>query len=59
MSNYKTTLAGILGAVILCVQQWLSSGNLDTHTLLVAAAIAVLGVLAKDFNVTGGTTQAK
>ena len=33
------------------------SGTVDARTLLVSAAFAIIGFLAKDFNVTGGIVE--
>jgi len=55
MKNWKTTVAGILGAVGLCVFQLISTGTVDPKTLIVAAVVAGIGALAKDHDVTGGT----
>lgn len=55
MKNWKTTLLGAIGAVLLCVIQAAGTGTVDPKTLIIAAAIAGMGALAKDHDVTGGT----
>jgi hypothetical protein len=57
MKNWYTTLAGCIGAVAQVVYSLLSQGTVDMKTILSAVGLAVLGFLAKDFNVTGGTKQ--
>ena len=56
MKNWKTTLVGVLLAVVVAIQPIVSTGIVDWGLLVIAALIAALGVLAKDFNVTGTTT---
>ena len=53
MKNWKTTLAGCIGAAVLVVLNLYQTGTVDWRTLVMAAAIAAVGVLAKDLNVTG------
>ncbi len=48
--NWKTTLIGILGALAAAVGPVLQSGQTDSASLGTAAAIGVLGLLAKDHN---------
>jgi hypothetical protein len=56
MKNWKTTLVGILtGAGYLFLQAL--SGGIKLKDAALATGIAVLGGVAKDLNVTGGTTQ--
>lgn len=60
--SWKTTLAGVVPGLLLFLQSWLTNGHtLDWHnpTLLVGAALAVLGIVGKDYNVTGGNPPAK
>lgn len=50
MKNWRTTLAGIgLGALQLFV------GGMNWKSILLSAAMAALGAVAKDANVTGGS----
>jgi len=58
MKNYKTTLTGILAAIAVGIIPILKDGfnwSNDWPKLLTAAAIALLGLVAKDHDVTGGT----
>ena len=55
MKNWKTTLAGVLGAAALVIFQLISQGNVDVKTLIIAGAVAAMGAFAKDHDVTGGT----
>jgi hypothetical protein len=57
MKNWKTTLIGCGGAVIIAVAKVIATGNLDADTIIKAAVIALLGLFAKDSNVTGGTVR--
>lgn len=50
MKNWKTTLAGIASGVA-----YLVTGQPDWKHILVAVLMALTGMTAKDFNVTGGT----
>ena len=61
MKNWKTTVAGILGALAVWLPQ-LQSALESGHTVNWAAmgtglAVLLIGVFAKDLNVTGGTNQ--
>jgi len=53
MKSWKTTIAGLIGAVATALYPLLIQGKLDPQALITAAIIAILGVLAKDFNVSG------
>lgn len=59
MKNWKTTLAGCLGAVAAYlatasdVAPWLQS----VGQLLAPLSVALIGFFAKDSNVTGGSIQ--
>ena len=55
MKNWKTTLAGILGAILIGIVPVLQSGKISVEALAIAAVVAVGGLLQKDHNVTGGT----
>jgi hypothetical protein len=55
MKNWKTTIVGVIGAAGLAVFQLISTGSLDPKTLIIAAVVAGMGLLAKDHDVTGGT----
>ena len=61
-ANWQTTFTGIVGAVILFLIQYLQAGTLDLKTFAIGLVLAILGVLAKDFNTTGngsGATKAQ
>jgi hypothetical protein len=53
MRSWKTTITGIIGAVATALYPLLTTGKLDPQALITAAIIAVVGVLAKDYNVSG------
>jgi hypothetical protein len=56
MKNWETSAAGVGIAAIYAGLTALQSG-LTMKDALVAAGLALVGVLAKDANVTGGTIQ--
>ena len=53
MKNWKTTAAGLIGAIALTLQDLFATGNVDGKTIVSAIVIAAIGYLSKDFNVTG------
>ena len=53
MKNWKTTLIGCGTAVIYAALGVIQTGNLNLKDIAMAAGIALLGTLAKDFNVSG------
>lgn len=63
MKNYKTTLAGLIGAICIAlepvVQKIITGGTIDwsgeTKNIIGAVVVAALGYFAKDHDVTGGT----
>jgi len=61
MKSWKTTLGGILGGLSLAVYPLLEAykaGSFDGKTggqLVAAIALVVIGIFAKDSNVTGGS----
>jgi hypothetical protein len=55
MKNWKTTLTGLLGAILSVVLPLFSGGSVAPKDIALAAAVAGVGFLAKDSNVTGGT----
>lgn len=59
MKNWRTTLAGIGGALVIGAAALIQSGQIGVKDWAVMAVSAVLGVLSKDFNVTGGAVLAK
>lgn len=62
MKNYKTTLCGIAAGIIPILTSLFNAYNAgqftgqSTSQILMGIAIIVMGCVAKDFNVTGGTT---
>jgi hypothetical protein len=56
MKNWKTTLIGLLTGGGYLFLQALSSG-VKLRDALLATGIVVLGAVAKDSNVTGGTVK--
>jgi hypothetical protein len=57
MKNWKTTLIGVGGAIAMGGGQLLSQGNLDYKAYVSMAFMTLIGLFAKDMNVTGGTQQ--
>jgi hypothetical protein len=55
MKSWKTTVLGFIGAIATALIPLLQTGSVDTQTLATSVAIAALGVLSKDFDVTGGS----
>ena len=55
MKNWKTTLIGAIASGLLVAQTFISEGFTGSKEqvaqLIIAVSIAVLGVVAKDFNV--------
>ena len=57
LSNWKTTVTGIVLAALQIVPQFGHIGSLTIRDWLTAIGTITLGALAKDHNVTGGTIQ--
>jgi uncharacterized membrane protein len=57
LTNWKTTLAGMLGAAVIALPPVLQGGHPSWQQVAAAALCAAGGWVAKDSNVTGGTTQ--
>lgn len=53
--SWKTTVVGLVLAIFVAVEPLLSGETLNWKSLVLAALIAGLTYLAKDYNVTGGT----
>jgi hypothetical protein len=53
-TNWKTTLLGFLGAIVLAAQGYFSTQP-GAWPYVGAAIVAIFGLVAKDSNVTGGT----
>ena len=58
--SWRTTLIGALLAISVAVQPLIETGVMDYRRLVLAALIALFGVLSKDAGVSGtGTTGEK
>lgn len=63
MKSWKTTLAGILAGAPVAIQSLLDAYNSGQFTgksfaqLAIGIGVILIGVYAKDKNVTGGTVQ--
>ena len=57
MKSWKSTLAGCVGAAVNLVLPLIQTGTVDTKTIIISVILAVLGFLAKDFDVSGGRGQ--
>ena len=55
LGSWKTTVAGLFGAVVIGVYPLIQGGKPTTQQILSAVAVAAVGWFAKDSNVTGGT----
>jgi hypothetical protein len=58
MKNWKTTITGIVGAVLNLAIPIIQAGDLSqltTQKFLISAFMLAIGILSKDFNITGGT----
>ena len=53
MVNWKTTLCGLIAGVATALANYTGPNNWQGYVS--AAALVALGIIAKDFNVTGGT----
>jgi len=53
LKNWVTTAIGIIGAVVLVLNDLISRGTLDDQTIILAVSTAVLGAVSKSFNVSG------
>lgn len=54
MKNWKTTILGAIIGGLIAVQPIIESGNVDIKQIMMGFLVAALGVVSKDFNVTGG-----
>lgn len=52
-ANWKTTIAGAIGAIAVGVYPVLSTGVVNKEALIMAGAIGLVGWLAKDAGQTG------
>jgi len=57
LENWKTTVAGVVLGGLVALVPFLQTGRLATKDLLVGFAIGVIGALAKDYDVTGGSRR--
>jgi hypothetical protein len=57
MPNWKTTLAGLIGTLLMAAANY--AGPKTWQGYLAALAPVAIGILAKDFNVTGTGASAK
>ena len=59
MKSWKTTLAGILAGAPVAIQSLLDAYNSGKSfaQLAIGVGVILIGVYAKDKNVTGGTVQ--
>lgn len=53
MKSWKTTVIGLIGAIATALFPLIKTGSVDPQTLVSAAALAILGFFAKDWNATG------
>jgi uncharacterized membrane protein YfcA len=53
VKNWKTTLVGAVAGALIVVLNLIQTGTVDVKTLAIAFGLALIGALAKDFNVTG------
>ena len=53
LKNWVTTAIGIIGAVVLVLNNLITKGALDDQTIILAVSTAVLGAVSKSFNVSG------
>ena len=62
-ANWKTTLTGFVAAIWFAVQPIIAKGDFeisrDYRSLIYAAIFAVMGLVTKDHDITGGTTGNK
>ena len=57
MKSWKTSLGGLLQAIGLPLSQYEDATLKQVGIICAAAGALLLGLAAKDLNVTGGTTQ--
>lgn len=58
MKNWKTTVTAIVGAIASLVGHFGFDINTEAQMAIVTVTMLIIGLLAKDSNVTGGTTAA-
>ena len=57
MKNWKTTLTGVLTAVLILGYKVITHQPITGEDIIIAGSAVGLGANAKDNNVTGGTIQ--
>ncbi|HCA43668.1 MAG TPA: hypothetical protein DEP28_10505 [Bacteroidetes bacterium] len=50
MKNWKTTMTGLIGAISVALIPVISGQGFQTEAIITAAVLAILGVLARDFD---------
>lgn len=55
--SWKTTLFGVLGAIVIAVKPIILTGAIDPTSIVLAVCVAAFGYLSKDHDVTGGTIE--
>jgi hypothetical protein len=58
MKNWKTTLLGLAGAVATALIPVIQGKGFEAESLAVAAALALLGFVSKDYDTTGAGYKA-
>lgn len=53
MINWRTTAAGVVGAIVMNIISYIQSGGVDMKVLVSSAVMAAIGYLAKDAGVSG------
>lgn len=59
MKNWKTTLAGMIGAVATALIPVVQGHGFELEYLAIAAVLAVLGCVSKDYDTTGAGYDAE
>lgn len=57
IKNWKTTVWGLIGAILMVIYDQLTRGVTDNRTIILACIPAVAGFLSKDATVSGGTQE--
>lgn len=52
-NSWKTTVTGICGALLINVVPLLQTGTYSWQAIVVGVVVAIIGYLAKDWNVSG------
>lgn len=53
MKNWKTTLAATIATFAYTVASLASTGGIELKDAIIAAGLQIIGILAKDYNVSG------